>query len=287
MNKIKEIWNKIFNFLSPYLKTYKIFKFLTSKTFLFIIVLVVFILLGRSCARHKEQQRITNIYEQNILALVDSLKVEVTKSRRQQTTIASYIADIEELEDLNIGLFEEVEEQKGNVVSLNQMVFQLEQQSDDFKEHINHLESIINQPVQLNDSTYKLTWEKRYDWDNVNYDIYKGQTIVGLTTFGLKHYDTDITYRLSQADLTFGQTVENNQLRIFVKTNYPGFTAKSLEGVLIDPNTNSYIQGLIKKKKWLPNTFSVGIGPSFGYDILSTKIYLGIGVNISYNLLQW
>lgn len=287
MNKIKELWSKISNFISPYLKTYKIFKFLTSKTFLILIVLIVFILLGRSCARSKEIQRINEINHQNLLALIDTIKVEKNKNKEQQFIIAGYIADVDELEFLNSQLYNEVEAQSGEVLSLTKVVYQLEQNELAFKNHINYLESIINQPVQINDSTYKITWEKRYDWDNVNYDIYRGQTIVGLTTSGLKHYDSDVTYRLSQAELTFGQKVENNQLRIFVKTNYPGFTAKSLEGVLIDPNTNSYIRGLIKKKKWLPNTFSVGVGPAFGYDILSTKVYLGIGVNINYNLLQW
>lgn len=56
---------------------------------------------------------------------------------------------------------------------------------------------------------------------------------------------------------------------------------------MIDPNTNPYIKSLIKRKKWLPNTWAVGVGPSFGYNVLSNKTYLGIGVSINYNLLQW
>ncbi len=106
-------------------------------------------------------------------------------------------------------------------------------------------------------------------------------------TFTLSHYKTEMIDRLSQIDLVFGQKVEDDKLRIFVSTDYPGFTATSLSGVLIDPNTNPYIKDLIKKKKWFPNTWSVGIGPGFGYNVLTSKIYLGIGVNISYNLLQW
>lgn len=251
------------------------------------IVLVVFILLGRSFAKNRDFQRINDIREQNIFALLDTIRAEKNKNKEQQYVIASYIADVEDLEHLNENLYNEVIAQSGEVISLSKVIYRMEQEADVFKRHINHLETIINQPVQIDDTTYKMTWEKRYDWDNVNYDVYKGETVVGVNKFGLVHYNSDITYRLSQVDLTFGQTVENNQLRIFVKTNYPGFTPQSLQGVLIDPNTNTYIRDLIKKKKWLPNTLSVGVGPSFGYDILSTKIYLGIGVNINYNLLQW
>ena len=287
MNKLKELWNKIISFLSPYLKIYGVFKFLTSKTFLILIVLVITVLLTRSCVNNREIRRINDIQIQNILALLDTIHVEKNKNKEQQFVIASYVTDVNNLEILNKELYNEVIAQRGEVISLNKVIYRLEQEADYFKKQINHMESIISQPVQINDTTYRITWEKRYDWDKLNYDIYRGETIVGLGKFGLRHYDSDITYRISQVDLMFGQVVENGQLRIFVKTNYPGFTPQSLQGVLIDPNTNSYIKSLIKKKKWLPNTLSIGVGPSFGYDILSTKIYLGIGVNVNYNLLPW
>lgn len=303
MNKIKELWIKISDFISPYLKTYKIFKFLTSKTFLFLIVLVLAILIGRSCAKTRDYQRIVNIREQNITALIDTIKRERTKSDRQLVTIAGYIATIKDLEKFNQDLYKEVMDQEGNVLSLNNIIFQLRQDSSQLRSYVNYLESVINQPIKLNDSTFKLTWTKRYDWDNLNYDIYQGQSFVGLSVksgytwkdafdnkFGIidmRHYDTEILDRISQVDITLGQKIEDKQLRIFVQTDYPGFTAKSLSGILIDPNTNKDIQDLLIKKRWFPNTFSVGVGPSFGYNIFSNKIYLGIGVNISYNLLQW
>ena len=292
MNKIKEIWNKISDFLSPYIKTYRIFKFLTSKTFLFILVLILAILVGRSCAKMRDDERTNNIHEQNIIALKDTITKEKTKSNSLQSTIAGFILSVNDLERINDDLYAEVMDQNGRVISLNKTVFQLKQDSSELRSHVNYLESIISQPIQINDSTLKISWTKRYDWDKINYDIYEGQTFVGLTlksgyAIGLKHYDTEILSRLSQVEITLGQKIEDKQLRIFVKTDYPGFTAKSLEGVLIDPNTNKDIQNLLKKKRWLPNTFSVGVGPSFGYNVFSNKIYLGIGVNINYNFLQW
>jgi len=288
MGRIKEIWRKFSDFIAPYLKTYKILRFLTSKTFLFLLVLLFVILLGRSCARSRDQQRINDINEQNIAALTDTIKTEKTKSDSLQFTIAGLILSVENLENINDELYNDVMDQKGSVISLNNVIFQLKQDTNELRTHINHLESIINQPVQLNDTTFKLTWVKRYDWDKVNYDIYEGQTIVGLSPiYKLKHYDTEILNRTSQVEITLGQKIEDKQLRIFVKSDYPGFTAKSLEGILIDPNSNKDIQELLIKKRWLPNTLSVGIGPSFGYDILSNRTYLGIGININYNLLQW
>ena len=164
----------------------------------------------------------------------------------------------------------------------------------------------MGKPIKLSDSTYMIPWTLRYDWDSLNYDIYKGQTQVGINiksgfmwkdgmtnsyllnnALTFKHYGTSLTERTSQMELTFGQKIEKKQLRIFVNTNYPGFTAKSLEGVLIDPNTNSYIKQLMKKKQWFPGTWSVGVGPSVGYNFLNGKPYFGAGVHLNYNILQW
>jgi len=297
MEKLKKIWKSIL----PYFDA--IFNLITSKIFIVSIVIIFVLLFIRSCADIRDYQRQIFIRDQNILALTDTIKTEKTKSGKLQESIAGYIATEKELRLLNESLFKEVADQKGQVLSLNKVVFQLRQDATQLRAHINYLESIINQPIQLNDSTYKLTWTKRYDWDKTNYDIFQGQTIVGLNIkpgyswreafelkyniFDLIHYDSEIIGRETQIDLVLGQRVENKQLRVFVQSNYPGFTAKSLEGVLIDPNSNQYIQDLITKKKWFPNTWSIGVGPSFGYDIFSKSTYLGIGVNINYNIIQW
>jgi hypothetical protein len=269
--------------------------------------------LGRSCAKTRDMERKNKKQEQNIAALTDTIRMEKTKSGKQEVTIAGFVVSTKELEKLNKDLSNELKDQKGRVISLGKIIFQLKQDTAVLRARINYLESIMSQPIQINDSTYCIPWSLKYDWDSTNYDIYKGQTSIGITakksapnfllnnnktyntqfnnqfnaSFDLKHYKTELLERTTQIDLTFGQEVIDHQLRVFVKTKYPGFSAKSLAGVLIDPNTNPYIKGLMKKKKWFPNTWSVGVGPSLGYNILTFKPYLGIGVNINYNLLQW
>ncbi len=101
MNKLKELLNKIISFLSPYLKIYGVFKFLTSKTFLILIVLVITVLLTRSCVNNREIRRINDIQIQNILALLDTIHVEKNKNKEQQFVIASYVTDGNNLEILN------------------------------------------------------------------------------------------------------------------------------------------------------------------------------------------
>jgi len=313
MDKLLELWTRIWISLKPYLKVVKIVSFLKSKTFLVIMVIIMALSLGRSCAKTRDMERKNKKQEQNIAALTDTIRMEKTKSGKQEVTIAGFVVSTKELEKLNKDLSNELKDQKGRVISLGKIIFQLKQDTAVLRARINYLESIMSQPIQINDSTYNIPWLLKYDWDSTNYDIYKGQTSIGITakkpvsifllsdnktyntqfdnqfnaSFDLKHNKTELLERTTQIDLTFGQEIIDHQLRVFVKTRYPGFSAKSLAGVLIDPNTNPYIKGLMKKKKWFPNTWSVGIGPSLGYNILTFKPYLGIGVNINYNLLQW
>lgn len=313
MGNIKELWVKLWAYVKPYLTFYKIFNFLKSTTFLVILVLILFILIGRSCSEIRDLRRIGKIDKQNITALTDSIKTEKTKSGKQQVTIAGFISSVADLKKLNNDLYRDIKDQKGNVVSLNKIIFQLKQDTLMLRARINYLESIMSQPIQINDTTYKMSWRLQYDWDSTNYDTYNGQTFVGVilkqtkmnfildgnkifnkdfdtpfnALFELKHYKTEMVERVSQVDMTFGQEILDHQLRIFVTTGYPGFSAKSLKGWMIDPNTDPDIKKLMKKTKWFPNTWTVGGGPSFGYDFLTGKPYLGVGVQINYNLLQW
>jgi len=317
MNKftdsLLEFWLKIWMVIKPAISIYGTINFFRSKTFLVIVVVVIALGFGRSCAKVRDLERQNNIKEQNIIALRDTVRMERTKSGTLEATVAGYISSEKDLKKLNTDLYNEVQDQKGNVISLNKIVFQLKQDAAELRKHINYLESIMSQPIQLNDSVYCIPWQLNYVWDSTNFDIYKGETTIGIVArqsvplsilkgskpliyqfdntfnglFELKHYNTEVIERTTQIDMSFGQEIVDDRLRVFVTTKYPGFTAMSMQGWMIDPNTDPDIKKLMKKKKWIPNTWSVGGGPSFGYNVLTGKPYLGIGVNINYNLLQW
>ena len=308
-DSLLELWLKIWMVIKPAISIYGTINFFRSKTFLVIVVLVIALAFGRSCAKVRDLERQNNIKEQNIIALRDSVRMERTKSGDLEATVAGFISREKDLKKLNADLYEEVKNQKGSVISLNKIVFQLKQDTSQLRSRINHLESIMIQPIQINDSTYSIPWQLEYNWDSTNFDIYKGETRINIigkrsellsimkgytksdntfnTLFKLEHDKTEIIERTTQIGLTFGQEIVDDRLRVFVTTKYPGFTAMSMKGWMIDPNTDPDIKKLIKKKKWMPNTWSVGGGPSIGFNILSGKPYLGIGVNINYNLLQW
>lgn len=322
MKTIKELWSKVWGYIKPFMTIKSIYNFVTSKLFLVIVALILLVIIGRSCANTRDLRRRENIQQQNIDALTDSIKAEKKKSGGLEFSIAGYIVSEKELRNLNQNLYDQVKKEKGQVISLTNAVIELRQTETQLRDHINYLESKIDNPIQINDSLFVIPWGLKYDWDNINYDFFGGRTYITLrlkpgytwwdaimptrsfnavvannnnkdslftdqNIFVLNHYKTELINRISQIDLTFKEKVEKGQYRVYIETKYPGFTAKSLEGVMIDPNTNPYIKSLIKRKKWIPNTWAVGVGPSFGYNVLSNKTYLGIGVSINYNLLQW
>lgn len=297
---------KIWVEIKPAISIYGTINFFRSKTFLIMIIVVIALGFGRSCANVRDLKRQNDIKEQNIAALTDTVKMERTKSGKLEATVAGLITSEKELKQMNIDLYNEVSDQKGKVISLNKAVIELKQNTSQLKSHINYLESVMNQPIQINDSVYNIVWQLDYEWDSINYDEFIGETTVTINPkqptpfsfskwgkpkfeniFELRHDSTRLLERSTRIDLTFGQEIVDDKLRVFVSTKYPGFSAASLQGWMIDPNTDSDIKKLIKKKKWIPNTWSVGGGPSFGYNLLSGKPYLGIGININYNLLQW
>lgn len=301
----------------------KFWEFLNSKVFLYIL-LGILVIIGLSYYRAYKQESISrDIAEQNLIAANDSIKVEKLKTGELQASIASYIATENQLRKLNEELYKEVKKQEGKVLSLNKVVFQLEQDKKMLEEKINLLETIIEQPIFINDSTFKVSWQLKYDWDENNFDLFNGDTYIGVypkESFSLKsrlgyfyeeydkldadnlpgiefnkiediitfeHLKTELVNRKSQIELVFGQKIEDNSLRVFIQTSYPGFSPVSLQGVLIDPSTNPYIKQLIKTRSVFPNTWTVGIGPSFGYNFINAKPYFGVGINLNYNLFQW
>lgn len=290
-----------------------IWSFLNSKIFMYIIIVVIGIWLLNTCSNNKDLKSQKIIDDQNISALTDIIKIEKRKNGEYHASIDGFIASESELKKLNIDLYNKVNDQNGKVLSLNATILKLQQDTTILKQYIKKL---LGKPIKLTDSTYRIPWELQFNWDKKNtavdtintknYDIFNGYSDIELNvtsvlldsisklnrelllkSFSVKHLNTEFLSRTTQIDLTFGQEVVDNKLKIFIESKYPGFTVESLSGVLIDPNTNPYIKQLIKKKHWFPNTWSFGIGTSMGYNIIGGNPYMGIGVNLTYNIYEW
>lgn len=257
-----------------------------SKAFPYILIIILLAILGWGWQKNQNLIRKDKAKDQNIAALSDTLRIIETKSGAQETSIAAFVTTEKNLKELNSDLAEKLDDSEGKILTLNSAVIRLVQDAELLKKFIDESESKSDTIIQVNDSTYQAPWVLTYRYDSLNFDRFSGRTEIFLNGLTLTHNRTWLEKRETQIELTWGQRVENNQLRVFVLSKYPGFTIKSLQGVLIDPNKNPYIKSLIKKKHWFTG-FSLGIGTTIGYDIIHNNTGFIIGPTFQWTIYNW
>lgn len=260
---------------------------INNKTFLLVVVGIFMFFLFRSCGDGRELKREAKIKDQNISALTDTITIVKNKNGGLNASIDGYIASEKNLVDLNNGLANDVKKEKGKVVTLSKVVLTLTQNKEMLEKYADSLQNVTGEPIELGGGDYDIPWTLNFTYDSINFDRFEGRTKVNLGPMMLTHLNTQMISRTSSIGLTFGQKVEDGKLRIFVNSNYPGLSPSSLEGVLIDPSTNMYLKKLMKKRMFLPNVWSVGVGGTVGYDFIHKQPALVFGVNVSYSLYQW
>jgi hypothetical protein len=266
-----------------------IWKFLNSRIFVIILIVILIIFIAGTCKRKRDLRIELFRTEQNLAALHDSLKFERLKNNQLIVSISGYIATEKELKTLNKSLYDRVRAQKGEILSLNRSIVQLVQDTIMLRKNIDHLNTKIGKMFQLNDSVYIAPWALSYKYDEYNFDMFSGKTIIGLISkdpLTFHHINTEMTSRLSQIDLTWGQKIEDGKLRVYIQSAYPGFTVKSMEGVLIDPQKNPFIKEITKKKHWFQG-LSIGFGITPGWDFLNNRGAIVVGPTLSYSIYTW
>jgi hypothetical protein len=259
-----------------------IWTFINSKLFGYAIGIIVIIFIAQMCHNNSNLKHEVSNQKQNQYALMDTLTKEKLKNGSLQVSIAGFISSEKDLKSLNRNLYDEIQLQEGKVISLNKIVVSLKQDANQLSKYADSLKTVINKPIKINDSTYIIPWTLayKYDKDSTNYDIFEGQTKIGLNNklpIQLNNEGSKLISRNTQIELVWGQKWEKGKLKIFANSSYPGFSAKSLEGVLIDQSS---------KKHWF-NGFSVNIGIMPTYDFINKKTIIVIGPCIGYSIYNW
>ena len=260
-----------------------VWKFINSKIFGYIIIVVIAIFLVGTCGRNSSMKEEAARKDQNISALNDTIQTVTLKNGELQASKSAYISTINDLFDYNEDLYNDFKDQDGDIITLNRIIFKLKQDSTDLAKFIASLPE--PEPEQVNDSTWNIPWRLAYVYDSTNYDIFKGTTQIGLR--GPKNYFRDVTVfhnqtwmtdRDSQIKLTWGQKYDKDgRLKVFAQTAHPAFQTQLLDGTYVD---------FPKKRRWFTG---LGIGPQFGvgYDFLHNQPTFTIGLGIQYNIYQW
>lgn len=253
------------------------------------IIFILLLICAMMYTRIQNLEHQLNISEQNIIAVNDSIKYERQKNGELQASIASYIAAEKELKNLNKDLYDKIKQQEGKVISLNNTIVQLVQDTTLLRRYLVEKETLLDSILQIDEGLYLARWGMTYSYDSTNFDIFTGSTYIKVTNMyplELAHINSEITSRITQIDLTWGQKIEDGALRIFIQSGYPGFTVAQMEGVLIDPSTNPFFKDIMKPKRWFSG-FSVGVGASAGFNLTTGKWGLVIGPSVQYNIYSW
>lgn len=260
----------------------KIWSFIKSKIFIAIIIIGLIAISAYQCSRIEELKRQQDVREQNIIALNDSINYVKKKNGELEASKAIFISSIKDLENLNNDLYKKVKAADGTIITLNDAVIRLVQDSLTLAKALDQKDKIIAKLIEIDDHTYMAAWTLPYKYDSLNYDIFYGKTYIGVLNkdpLELAHIDTKIIKRVSQIDITFGERVVKGEYQVYISSAYPGFTIKSLNGFMTDPNDNKYIKSLIKKEHWFQG-FSVGLGATGGFNITTGNYGLVIGPSI-------
>jgi len=270
------------------MKTWKaIWAFLNSRVFVIILVVVLILIGAGQCKRIVDLNRDIDHHEQNQAALTDSLKFERQKNGELLVSIDGYIATEKELKSLNKKLWDEVQGQKGKVLVLTNTIVQMRQDSVDLAKKVDSLKVVIGKLTQ-NGDLYTAPWSIARGYGGQNYFKVAGATVVQVLNkdpIEMRHDTTYLTEFVNSIDVTYGHKIEDKKLRVFIQSDYPGFTVKSMEGVLLDPSDwPNIVQP--EKRHWFTG-FGIGPNISMGWDFLNSQPSLIVGVGVHYNIYQW
>lgn len=267
-----------------------IWKFINSKFFGYAVAIVLILFLAGQCKRNNDLQRENAIQEQNIAAANDSIKTYKNKNGVLTSEKAVWILTEKELKEQNKALYDKVQAQNGKIISLNNVIFGLKQDTAILHDTIRYLKTIIGKPIQIDKTTWSLPWELSYKWDTEgkNWDNFKGHTIVQVdtTNFSVIHKNTMLDQRTGGIELTFGEKVVDGKFNVYVSTKYPGLSAKSMEGYFVDPNTSKALKSLIEKRHWFTG-FSISFGITPTWDFIHKQPTIVIGPSLGYTIYQW
>lgn len=266
-----------------------------QRIILLIAVFVMAIFLFKDCGRTNNDDQITQM-EQNIAAYKDSLHKERNKVGEWQYKHAVLASTNKTLEEQNSELAAEVEKQKGKVIYLSKINVQLNQTIDSLMNTPDNPGSITVNPND--DGSQDVNWKYAKDYGDGNSRymegtakiVFRNDTSITKTyispngdTIKLKIplIDEDsvlVSIPIDKMNVKLVTGLERDKkddvLRIFVRSEYPGFNVTNIEGAIIDPQKDELIKSYFPNKRWVIGPV---IGGGFDGDLKPT-IFVGAGI---------
>jgi hypothetical protein len=265
-----------------------IWTFLKNPTYQRIAMLVgIFVLaffLFKNCGRTNTDNEITQL-KQNLSYYQDSLKIEKNKAKETEYTRSVLAAKNKTLEDLNADLSAEVKKEKGTVINLNKIVIELTNRIIELTNDSNIVIKVWpdgSQSIEWRYDTVYSPGNERHLSSSSRFNFLKDTTLIDKKSVSVKILED----RLKMTLVTGLQEDKDTKLlKIFVRSDYPGFSVSKIDGAIIDPQKSELIKSYFPKEK-----FGLGFNLGYGAALCTDgKIRTGLilSVGISYNLITF
>jgi len=249
---------------------------------LLIVIMIGLILLTvLNCNKSSNLQVKNNITEQNLKALSDSLRVSENKVGDVEYSKNILVSEKKDLKNLNSDLANELSKEKGKVSQLTKYVISIKNNPKDTIKVPNYIAIYPN-------GVKGLKWDYEKVYDSVNYRRISGVSkyIVDTINLELRPLNTEIINDEISFDVIQGLREKDGNVEMFVRSNYPDFSLKDLNSVIIDPQTHPVLSKYTKKRR-----FGVGFYTGYGIYVDNFRGTAGLGaqlgVGFSYNLFNF
>jgi hypothetical protein len=225
-------------------------------------------------------------YEQNIAALQDSVRTYENKYGDAISEKLALVTEKADLKKYNKELNDEVKKLKDNPIVVTKYITKIVHDTVYITPQIDTAGITFN-----SDSTAKIipfTWSDSTNHNAENYRYLAGTYIIEVDT-GMNVASKEFAITVDEIGLSFTTGItenDNDQVEIFITSDYPGFKPTAINGALFDPRESDVIKKFFPAKKW-----GVGVYAGYGFYFDPQRITLGsgiqVGIGVSYNLFQW
>ena len=242
-------------------------KQINLNTLLMIAIIVIAMLYLKQCGRSSNLNDELTIANMNQHALTDSVTTYRDKSGDLTFEKSTLIASKNELKDLNRELYDEVKDLKDNPKIVIKTILKI----------IHDTIEVETNTILYADGSIGLNWNRDTTFSVGNFQHLSGETIFKLDSN--KVTDVRTMLNINEFGMSFitGLKEGKDSYEIFIKSDYPGFTATDIQGAIID------------KKMIQSNESSFVFGPSLGYGLVlnpngGASHGFTFGVTATYNL---
>jgi hypothetical protein len=253
----------------------KFLRGLKLKDMLWIVGVILAIILFKQCSTINELRQREKIIEQNAIALTDTVKIERTNRERTLNAYkAVMVADQEELKKLNSDLYWKIDSLK-RVKGIRGNVLTFQEAGVNIKGDTGMVEATVVYVSPSGD--VRLRFER-----DTAFDAYNSRGLAGHLDFHIDSMDiSNASMTIDRDDISMslatGITEEDGTYKIFVSSDFPGFTVTKLDGAVLDPK-------MLRKIASDESSFIFGPQLGFGYSFGSSTPAPIIGIGISYNV---